>query len=47
LRADFEANIVVYSSARWDQVAREDPKLGGGHGLFTHALVEGIGGGAE
>src|SRR5208337_3927543 len=43
----YEANIVVYSSARWDQLALEDPKLGGGHGLFTYALVEGVGGGAR
>jgi WD40 repeat protein len=43
----YEANIVVYSSARWDQLALEDPALGNGHGLFTYALVEGVGGGAR
>jgi WD40 repeat protein len=43
----YEANIVVYSAARWDQLALEDPKLGGGHGLFTYALVEGVDGGAR
>ena len=43
----YEANIVVYSSARWDQLAREDPALGGGHGLFTYALVEGVHGKAR
>ena len=41
----YESNIVVYSSARWDQLAREDGTLGGGHGLFTYALVEGVNGG--
>ncbi|MGO9474262.1 MAG: hypothetical protein ACLPWS_12810 [Rhodomicrobium sp.] len=43
----YEANIVVYSSARGDQTALEDDKLGGGHGLFTYALVEGVNGGAR
>ncbi|MFZ1110216.1 MAG: PDZ domain-containing protein [Rhodomicrobium sp.] len=41
----YQANIVVYSSARWDQLALEDGMLGGG--LFTHALVEGVGGKAR
>jgi uncharacterized caspase-like protein len=43
----YEANIVVYSSARWDQLAREDGRLEGGHGLFTYALVEGVNGKAR
>ncbi len=43
----YESNIVVYSSARWDQLAREDGALGGGHGLFTYALVEGVNGKAR
>jgi uncharacterized caspase-like protein len=43
----YQANIVVYSSARWDQEAQEDPALDGGHGLFTFALVEGVGGKAR
>ncbi len=43
----YQANIVVYSSARWDQLAGEDEALGGGHGLFTYALVEGVTGGAR
>ena len=38
---------MVYSSARGDQEAKEDPTLGGGHGLFTYALVEGVNGGAR
>ena len=42
-----EANIVVYSSTSWNQFAWEDPTLGGGHGLFTYALVEGVDGGAR
>ncbi len=47
LSDSYEANIVVYSSARGDQTALEDDKLGGGHGLFTYALVEGVNGGAR
>ncbi len=43
----YEANIVVYSSARGDQEAKEDPTLDGGHGLFTYALVEGVNGKAR
>ena len=43
----YEANIMVYSSARGDQEAKEDPTLGGGHGLFTYALVEGVNGAAR
>ena len=40
--AAYYANILAYSSARWDQEALESSALG--HGLFTHALVEGLGG---
>jgi WD40 repeat protein len=47
LSDSYEANIMVYSSARWDQLANEDPMLGGGHGLFTFALVEGLDGAAR
>ncbi len=43
----YEANIMVYSSARGDQEAQEDARLGGGHGLFTYALVEGVNGRAR
>ena len=38
----YQANIIVYSAARWDQFSWESPTLGGGHGLFTYAAVEGI-----
>jgi len=47
LSDSYEANIMVYSSARSDQEAKEDPTLGGGHGLFTYALVEGVNGAAR
>ena len=47
LSDSYETNIVVYSSARWDQLALEDDALGGGHGLFAYALVEGINGAAR
>ena len=38
----YQANIIVYSAARWDQYSWERSDLGGGHGLFTYATVEGI-----
>lgn len=38
----YQANILVYSAARWDQQAMERADLGGGHGLFTYATIEGI-----
>ena len=40
--AAYHANIIAYTAARFDQLAMEDPKLG--HGLFTHAVVEGLDG---
>jgi len=47
LSDSYEANIMVYSSARGDQEALEAPSFGGGHGAFTFALVEGVNGGAR
>jgi WD40 repeat protein len=41
----YHANIIAYSSARWDQQALERADLG--HGLFTYAVVEGIDGAAD
>jgi hypothetical protein len=38
--AAYHANIIAYSSARFDQEALESAKLG--HGLFTYAVVEGL-----
>jgi WD40 repeat protein len=38
--AAYHANIIAYTSARFDQEALEDPVLG--HGLFTYAVVEGL-----
>ncbi len=43
----YEANITFYSSAGADQEAQENSALGGGHGLFTYALVEGVNGAAR
>ena len=43
----YEANITFYSSAGPDQDAQENSALGGGHGLFTYALVEGVNGAAR
>lgn len=36
----YQANIIVFSAARWDQLSWENPRLG--HGLFTYAILEGI-----
>ena len=41
----YQANIIVYSAARWDQYSWEDYKLG--NGLFTWAVVEGVKGAAK
>jgi WD40 repeat protein len=38
----YHANIITYASARFDQEALEDAKLG--HGLFTYAVAEGLDG---
>jgi WD40 repeat protein len=38
----YHANIITYASARFDQEALEDAKLG--HGLFTFAVTEGLDG---
>jgi uncharacterized caspase-like protein len=38
----YHENIIAYTSARFDQRALEDRNLG--HGLFTYAVVEGLGG---
>jgi hypothetical protein len=40
--AAYHANIIAYTAARFDQEALEDQNLG--HGLFTYAVVEGLGG---
>jgi len=47
LNESVHANILVYTAARWDQKANESAELGGGHGLFTMALVEGMQGKAK
>ena len=41
----YYANILAYSSARWDQVAFESPEFG--HGFFTEAIVEALTGNAD
>jgi WD40 repeat protein len=43
--AAYYANILAYSSARWDQLAWESPQFG--HGFFTEAIVEGLAGKAD
>ncbi len=43
--AAYYANILAYSSARWDQEALESDAFK--HGLFTQALVEGLAGAAD
>ena len=39
------ANILAYSSARWDQEALESDTMK--HGIFTAALLEGLSGKAD
>ncbi len=43
--AAYFANIIAYYSARWDQLAVEAVKYG--HGAFTKAVIEGVGGRAN
>jgi hypothetical protein len=43
----YHANVHVYSSARWDQLALDDDKRYGGHGLFAYAVTEGVNGAAR
>ena len=43
----YQANVIVYSAARWDQLAAERDDLGGGHGVFTFATIEGVAGKAD
>jgi WD40 repeat protein len=43
--AAYYANILAYSSARWDQEALESEEFS--HGLFTMALIEGMAGAAD
>jgi len=43
--AAYFANIIAFYSARWDQLAVEAVKYG--HGAFTAAVIEGIGGKAN
>jgi WD40 repeat protein len=43
--AAYYANILAYSSARWDQEAMESGAFK--HGLFTQAVVEGLAGAAD
>ena len=40
--AAYHANIIAYAASTFDQEALEAPTLG--HGLFTYAVVEGLGG---
>ena len=40
--AAYYANIIAYYSARWDQLAVEAGRYG--HGAFTQAVIEGVGG---
>ncbi len=43
--AAYYANILVYSSARWNQLGQESREFR--HGLFTQAIIEGLGGAAD
>ena len=43
--AAYYANIIAYYSARWDLLAVEAGRYG--HGAFTQAVIEGVGGPAN
>jgi uncharacterized caspase-like protein len=47
LNESVNANILVYTATRWDQIANETNMLGEGHGLFTMAVTEGMRGKAK
>ena len=47
LNESVNANILVYTAARWDQTANETARFGEGHGLFTMAIAEGVRGKAK
>jgi TPR repeat protein len=38
---------VTFTASEKNQVSREGPQWGGGHGVFTHFLLEGLKGGAD
>jgi uncharacterized caspase-like protein len=42
-----EAGRAVLTSSDVNEVSREGPRWGGGHGIFTWALLEGLGGEAD
>ena len=42
-----EAGRAVLTSSDVNEVSREGPRWGGGHGIFTWALLEGLGGDAD
>jgi tetratricopeptide (TPR) repeat protein len=42
-----QRGVAVLTSAEANEVAREGPEWGGGHGVFTHFLLEGMGGAAD
>ena len=45
--SESKSGIAFMSSAEKGEVAREDEKWGGGHGVFTHYLLEGMRGAAD
>ena len=45
--AEKKAGDIMLYSASHGQVSFEDPRIGGGHGLFTYWLVDGLYGGAD
>ena len=42
-----EANLFTFSASRGNERSFEDPALGGGHGVFTYFLVQGLQGQAD
>jgi uncharacterized caspase-like protein len=44
LRGTMKYYPVIFSSSRGDQLSQEGREFGGGHGLFTYGIVQGMGG---
>jgi hypothetical protein len=45
--AETKKGISIFSASSSTEFSQEDPKWGGGHGIFTHYLVEGLNGKAD
>jgi hypothetical protein len=42
-----QGGVVAFTASQVNQISREDSQWGGGHGVFTHFLLDGLGGSAD